>query len=111
MDNIDFSSSCIYLQRVMVDWKDLGVLELMDMDNIVCHSDVYSSQIVPIKLCVNCVHAALASEDDDNDERLSEWLRWSTLRGLHGKTKNNIAGYICSEDYEEREALVRELLE
>lgn len=75
---MDFSMSCNHCRRIMVDWEDRGILDLLDMDHVIC-SLGGGEQIIDIRNCTNCPHAELESEDSISEEEMKEWIKWSVF--------------------------------
>lgn len=81
MDQVDYSGCCQHGRRVMVDWEDKGVLQLLDMDHIMCGCGQYP-EIIDIRNCQGCPEAVIEGDLDMTDEEAETWFRWSFLGGL-----------------------------
>ena len=77
---MDFSISCSHCRRILVDWEDKGLLDLLDMDHVMCGLGGNGEQITDIRNCTDCPHATIVDGEEMSDVELKEWIRWSIFR-------------------------------
>lgn len=90
MNPIDFSCCCQHARRIIVDWEDKGVLQLLDMDHILCGCGEHP-EVVDIRNCCDCPEAIMDSDLGLEDEDIETWTRWSSIRSIeHGQTSEDV---------------------
>ena len=100
---MDFSGSCSHCRRIMVDWEDKGLLDLLDMDHVICDLGGDGEQIIDIRNCTDCPLAVFVNEEEVSDEEIKKWIKWSIIGrfNLDEYSEEDITGQYGPENSEE----------
>ena len=114
MANLNFVNACVFAQRIMVDYEDRGIVELLDMERILCHNDErHANGVLSVRECIDCGYASVEG-DELSEEELETLVRWTTIGRFvpNGRIEDTEdAEPDGFEDGAERETFLRELFE